>query len=234
MSNGILTDDEIDNMYGDLGYEDSSQGPPEPPEGVAEESAQNSNGITLYPLTLAQPPAQEGWVQKKLLGMPVWGWGLLGLGTAIGGYLWYQHGRTKKNGEDADEKPKRNEADSETTALAENAGRGGWQPGRTQVVETLKRYYAKKGMSGKVVIWHDADEAKAKSGMKQLSPLVNVQPAKGAKLKVEKDLQRLVKREGLNPIQHADGSIGLYPAEGKRGREWEEYVDALRDDGQQV
>jgi peptidyl-tRNA hydrolase len=51
---------------------------------------------------------------------------------------------------------------------------------------------------------------------------------------VDQAFTRFCRREGLNPSQHADGSIGLYPHSTKRGKEWEEYVDALRDEGQKV
>jgi hypothetical protein len=66
-----------------------------------------------------------------------------------------------------------------------------------------------------------------------VSPLINIK-CEGT-YKPDKDLVRLCKREGLNPIVHEDGSIGLYPAtSGKRAAEWEKYIDLLRDDGQRV
>ena len=57
---------------------------------------------------------------------------------------------------------------------------------------------------------------------------------KGGAVKADAALQRFARREGLNPVQHEDGSIGFYPHTGKRGKEWEEYIDALRDEGQKV
>jgi hypothetical protein len=50
----------------------------------------------------------------------------------------------------------------------------------------------------------------------------------------EAALGKLTRREGLYPVRNGD-VVGLYPVEGsKRGREWERYVDDLRDEGQKV
>ena len=67
--------------------------------------------------------------------------------------------------------------------------------------------------------------------LKQVSPLITFK-VEGA-YKIDGELTKLCKREGLQAIAHDDGSVGLYPASsGKRGKEWETYVDELRDAGE--
>jgi hypothetical protein len=89
----------------------------------------------------------------------------------------------------------------------------------------------RKGLATRCKVYTDADDAEHDKDLKTVSPLITIKVT-GTKIKVEKDLDRMCKREGLSPTVHEDGSIGLYPTTSKRGKEWEEYVDALRDDGQ--
>lgn len=109
----------------------------------------------------------------------------------------------------------------------------GWSPSRSGFGSQLQRFFDKAGKSASVVVWHDAEDAQRKGKMKFVSPLINVQ-VKDKSVTADAALQKFCRREGLNPVAHDDGSIGLYPHTGKRGKAWEDYVDALRDDGQQV
>lgn len=230
--NGMLSDEEIDEMYADAGRPQQAaqvQPPPAPPPGA----------IPLYPIGLAQAPQQQqnassnggggAGITKKLGPLPVWGWGAIALGLAGTGYFWWRSRKAVKPN-DAD--------DSSGVTMpmlppSTGGGRGGWQPSRSAFASNLDRYFEKKGMKANVTVWHDADDAKKKGRLKHVSPLVNVQ-VKGGAVKVDPALTKFCRREGLNPVQHNDGSIGLYPHTGKRGKEWEQYVDDLRDEGQSV
>jgi hypothetical protein len=111
---------------------------------------------------------------------------------------------------------------------------GGWEPSRSRFAELLERYYQRQGHAQHAKVWHDAEDAKSKGKLKFVSPLVNVEVKDSKMVKVDPALTRFCRREGLNPVAHSDGSIGLYPHNSKRGKAWEEYIDALRDDGQKV
>lgn len=219
-----VTDEEIDEMYGDGPQTQVAQPVPQP--------AGSLNGLPVYPLALAQvPPAPAGdnLLTRKIGPLPVWGWALAAIGTGIGGYyLWQQSQKVSKNvGNDDDE--------SEKPSLPEDTGGGreAWSPSRGAFCGHLNKHFMRKGMADKVTIFDDADEAKASGKFKSVSPLINIKCE--VSYKPDKDLIRLCKREGLNPIPHEDGSIGLYPAtSGKRAQEWEKYIDLLRDDGQKV
>jgi hypothetical protein len=169
--------------------------------------------------------------------LPVWAWLLITGGVAGTGYFFYWNNqqKLKANGSDGDgdtepRPPKLGEA---LSLSDERENSGGWEPSRSRFVEQLERYFQRKGQQQHVTVWTDADEARNKGKLKIVSPLVNVE-VKGGAVKADAALQRFARREGLNPVQHEDGSIGFYPHGGKRGKEWEEYVDALRDEGQKV
>lgn len=203
--------------------------------------------VPLYDLALAQdqvapqqpsPEEQTGLLKKKLGPLPVWAWGLIGLGVGGTGYFAYKTmggGKVTENSSDGDDDPKPSLGDLIGKALSPSdsgSSASGWEPSRSTFAKRLEEYYSRKGQSQHVKVWHDAEDAQ-KSGMKHLSPLINVQIKHGT-VKLDQALTRFCRREGLNPVSHPDGSIGLYPHSSKRGKEWEEYIDALRDDGQQI
>jgi hypothetical protein len=232
----FVTDDDIDEMYGS---DEQSQPPaqqramPVVPPGA--HPIGNINGLPLYPLALAQVPtapivtgSAENLLTRKFGPLPVWGWALTALGTGIGGYfLWQSSSQKKIKSNDGDD-------DESASSLPEDTGRrerGSWSPSRGVFAEQLNSYFSRKNMGDKVRVYDDADVAMAK--LKHVSPLINIK-CEGT-YRPDKDLERLCKREGLSPVVHEDGTIGLYPAKGsKRGREWEKYVDLLRDDGQKA
>jgi hypothetical protein len=223
----FVTDEEIDEMYGEA-----------PPPQMQQQAVQgglapvtNMGGVPVYPLSLAQvppAPATDSILTRKVGPLPVWGWALTALGVGVGGYfLWQTNKKVSKNdgGED-DDAPRSMPEDTET-------GREGWGPSRGTFCGQLSKHFMRKGMSDRVKIFDDADAALASGKFKTVSPLINIKC--DGTYKPDKDLVRLCKREGLNPIVHEDGSIGLYPAtSGKRAAEWEKYIDLLRDDGQKV
>lgn len=206
--------------------------------------------VPLYPLALAQtppnggaapngqpPPAAGpmGLATKQLGPLPVWAWLLIGGGVAGTGYFFWKSQRPKKNdggSDDSSASPKLGDVLS-MNAAPPSGSRSSWEPSRSAFAEKLQRYFDKKGHAQHVRVWHDAEDARDKGKLRVISPLVNVQVTGGA-VKVDTALQRWARREGLNPVQHQDGSIGFYPHTGKRGKEWESYIDALRDDGQSI
>jgi hypothetical protein len=201
---------------------------------------QQPQQIPLYPLSMAngggmggpgmgQDPSGQGWARKQVGGLPVWGWGLVAAGVGAAGFFFWR-------GRKMQVKPNPDSGSSSSSVvpamMAQPQARSGWSPSRSRISEQLERYFQKKGHGGNVKVWHDADDAHA-AGLKQVSPLVNIQ-VKGGGVKVDSAFTKWCRREGLNPVQHADGNIGLYPHSTKRGKEWEGYVDALRDEGQKV
>lgn len=220
-----FSDEEIDGMVA----ETLPQQEPAPPAQDYPGSAMAP--VPLYPMSLAstEPNGSENFLTKKLGPLPVWGWGAIVAAVGGGGYLYWRYQKNvKPNGED-DVEPNL----GDIVPVESNGDSRSWSPSRASVASALEKHYGKKGQKDLVVIWSDADEAKEKGKLQFVSPLVNVQP-QGVKVKVDQALTRLCRREGLNPVQHQDGSIGLYPHTGRRGQEWEEYVDALRDEGQKV
>lgn len=196
--------------------------------------------LQFYPLSLAQvQPAQPASpLMRKMGPLPVWAWLALG-GTAVGaGYLFYRSRKAEPSTSDGGGEESSSGGGGLMRMLGGGGGGGeedsgsGWGPSRSSFAGRLTEYFRKKGFEEHVVVWHDADEARA-GGMTHVSPLINVQ-VKGGGVKCDTALQRFCRREGLNPVAHVDGSIGLYPHTGKRAKEWEEYIDALRDDGQSV
>lgn len=229
----FLTDEEIDSMFDDAGAP-----VPEPPAlaGLPE--------VPLYPLALAQsptpaapngqPPEAAGLFTKKVGPLPTWAWLLIGGGVVGTGYFYL---RGKKTSEGSSESPSIGDVVSNVFSGGGDGGggsSGGWEPSRSAFASKLDGYLTKKGLNGQATVWRDAEDAQQKGKMSSVSPLINVQVHKNSAVKVDQGLQRFCRREGLNPIAHADGNIGLYPHTGKRGREWEQYIDALRDEGQKV
>jgi hypothetical protein len=186
--------------------------------------------MQLYPLSMVQqqqpqmyplaqvPATPEPLLQRRLAGVPVWGWGL-GLIAAGGAAFFFLNKKKKveKNGGESD-------SGGDLPALP-----AGWQPSRSGFGDRLKVVLHKNGIADKTTIYTDADEATQK--LKQVSPLVTIQCKTKAPLK---ELDKFAKREGLSAVEHEGGVIGFYPGGGKKGKAWEEYIDALRDDGQKV
>ena len=223
-----VTDDDIDEMYGDGRHVPQAQAMQPAPQPAAH-PVNSMGGLPVYPLALAQvpsSPAPDNLLTRKVGPLPLWGWALTALGTGLGGYLWWQSSKkvSKNDGDDEERAPR--------SLPEDTSDKGSWNPSRGAFCEQLTKHFTRKGMSDKVKIF-DADQAKASGKLKHLSPLINIKC--DVAYKPDKDLLRLCKREGLNPIAHEDGTIGLYPASsGKRAQEWEKYIDLLRDDGQKV
>jgi hypothetical protein len=229
-----VTDDEIDEMYGDGRHTPQPQAMQQQvmPQAAAQPMG-NINGLPVYPLALAQAPSLpivgggDNLLTRKVGPLPVWGWALTALGTGIGGYFWWQSSK-KVSKNDSEDEPQGLPALPSSTG----EGRGSWSPSRGVFADQLNKLFQRKGMTEKIKVYDDADEAKATGTLKHLSPLINIKCE--VAYKPDKEMERLCKREGLSPIVHEDGTIGLYPASSKRGREWEKYIDLLRDDGQKV
>jgi hypothetical protein len=234
-------DDQVDAMFED-DYIPREEAPPAP------------QPVQLYPLALAQAPQPNGAVPNGMpqpqpggggglvglitrpLGpLPFWAWALIAGGVGSTGYLLYKNktAPTPNGSSDGDGSSSPSVGDVLMNAVTGAGASSGWAPSRSRFAEQLQRYYAKKGHSEHATVWHDAEDAKKHGGLSQVSPLVNVQ-VKGGGVKVDTALTRFARREGLNPVQHSDGSIGLYPHSTKRGKEWEAYIDALRDEGQSI
>lgn len=225
----FLSDEEIDEMYDDAGIsgpQPVQYAPVPAPMQVPVHHAPPAPVYPVYPISgMGQAPAaaDSGNLLTRQVGpLPVWGWGLIAAGVGVGGYFWWQN------------KGKAVSANAEGSSLAAPALGSGddekWSPSRSKFGDQLKRYFTRKGMGDRCTVYTDADEAKKK--LKHVSPLITIKIE--GQYKVDKDLEKLCRREGLNPTAHEDGSVGLYPIESKRGKEWEEYIDALRDEGQSV
>jgi len=183
----------------------------------------------VQPMVFPLPPglsgeAPEAFYQKKVAGLPVWAWGAL---AVVGGGVAYftmrdEGGKSSKAGTGG--KLKRNGSPDEGHSESD---RSGWEPSRSRFAEALSRKYG-----GKIEkVYSDADEAQGV--LKTVSPLINIKAKSG--FSVDKGFESFCKSEGLHPVAHEDNEIGIYPADGtSKGRAWEDYVDALRDDGQKV
>lgn len=211
-----LVGEDLDSIFGD-GSRPQASAPMMAPEPVAP-----VYDSTVYPLALADTAtatAQPTGLAKPIAGLPVWGWGLIVAGLGVGGYFWYQNrDGVKKNPEDG-------EGDSSSEPMEQ----GGWRPSRSAFAEKLERHLSKSGLSG-AKVYSDAEDAK-KARLKQVSPLVTVVAQGQVPMG---DLEKFARREGLKPVAHEGGVVGFYPISGKRGRAWEQYIDALRDEGQTV
>jgi hypothetical protein len=203
-----------------------------------EDEAENVQRVLQYPMpmmpfapsvVLPLPPqyamgqtTPEPLLTRKFAGLPVWLWGTIVVG---GGALYFTTRKSAKSEESSSES--KSEKTAKLAKLAANKPErreGSWEPSRTRFAEALKRHYA----SNIETLYIDADEA-AKH-CKTVSPLVNAKMRSG--FKVDAAFEAFCKKEGLFPVEHED-CVGFYPEDGtERGAVWEEYVDALRDDGQ--
>ena len=219
-----VMEDDLDSIFG--GHDAETRA-------VAQEMT-TQQPVQVYPLALADgtiaAPSTPPILQRQVGGLPVWGWALLACGAGIGGYYWYTNREVKKNDGGDDRERDRGTGD----AGESDAEPGGWEPSRSRLGDQLRRVFSKSNIdASKVTVYTDADLAlKARLPRDRISPLVTV--VSRATLPV-KEMEKLARRDGLKVISHPGGIIGFYPAEsGKRGRIWEEYVDALRDEGQTV
>lgn len=174
---------------------------------------------TEHPLSQVHvPPPEVPIHQRRFAGVPAWGWGLGVVGAAgLAYWLYSRKSMTANTGDD-----------SASTDAGDTTPEG-WRPSRSGFGEHLKKCLEKAGALGQTTIWIDADDAQKK--LPQVSPLVTIQCKTTVPLK---ELEKLAKREGLSAIEHDAGVVGFYPGKGKKGKEWESYVDDLRDAGQRV
>ncbi len=199
----------------------------------AEEDDEDGAQLPFYPLSpsqqypLAQVPptgpatASEPVLTRRIGPLPVWGWALL---TVVGGGVGYYFYSQK------DEKKVTRNRGSSNEGMGDDAEPStGFRTSRSEFADKLHGHLRKNGMAEKVTIYRDADEAKKK--LKQVSPLVTIKCQMRPPLK---ELDRFAKREGLTAIEHDDNAVGCYPRGGNKGKAWEDYTDALRDDGQEV
>jgi hypothetical protein len=171
-----------------------------------------------YPLAQVMPVAPEPILQRRIVGVPVWGWGLGAVGVAGLAYWFLGRNKVTANPETA------SDSTEDLPSLP-----SGWQPSRSGFGERLKACLQKCGVADQTTIYIDADDAQKK--LVQVSPLVTIQCKTKPPMK---DLEKLAKREGLSAIEHDAGVVGFYPGTGKKGKSWEGYVDDLRDAGQKV
>ncbi len=181
--------------------------------------------IPLYDISLAQAPeqtSQESLLTRRVAGLPVWGWGLIGTAAVgAGWYLWKQGKVAPNLPESAPSAPRLPQAPE------------GWSPSRTRFGESLGSWMARRSIPSRdVTVYTDADDAKRH--VKPVSPLVTIKCAASVKMPMD-ELQKFCAEQGLCATEHGDGVIGFYPADsGDRAREWESYIDALRDEGQTI
>lgn len=181
--------------------------------------------IPLYDISLAQAPEQppqESMITRRVAGLPVWGWGLIGTAAlGAGWYLW-------KQGKVAPNPPAPVPVEPRIPATNEE-----WSPSRSRFGESLGSWMSHRSIPSRdVTVYTDADEAKRH--IKPVSPLVTIKCSASVKMPME-ELQGFCSEEGLLATDHGEGVIGFYPSEtNPRGREWESYIDALRDEGQTV
>lgn len=184
----------------------------------------------VNPYTLQQQPMQmmgapDGWALRKLGPLPVWAWALIAAAGGGAAYWYFTRKPLEKNDGDEEEKDDSSSSDREET-------KSSWGPSRSRVAEKIEKHLKANGKLSNVTVYPDADEAK--KFVRTPSPLVTIKPKSGG-FEADDQLGKLLKREGLTATKHEDGSVGLYPADKtKRGREWEKYIDALRDEGQTV
>jgi hypothetical protein len=176
------------------------------------------------PPGLGQAVPEEGFLTRKVGGLPVWAWGLI---VAGGGTVAYFTMREKKD--DKKKKIEKNLGSAESVKRLGSGERssGSWSPSRGTFCTALEKKFGGKFEK----VYDDADDAK--NSFKTVSPLINVKAKSG--YQIDRTFEAFCKSYGLHPVMHDDNEIGLYPADGTaKGRAWEEYVDLLRDDGQTV
>lgn len=166
---------------------------------------------------------------KKYGGVPVWGWALAA--AAVGGVGFVVYHKVLKKNEPGPLTSNDGEESDEDEASSSRSRSSGWSPSRSSFGEQLEKLFKDHGIRG-VRVYIDADEA-AKS-IKTPSPLITMRVPKTANLITHHAFIKACEEEGLRPVETAEGIVGLYPNKGKRGKAWEQYIDDLRDEGQQT
>ena len=180
----------------------------------------------------------ESLLTKKVGGLPVWGWAVAGLVVVGGGFAAYKYFVQKSD----QSTPSTSEPSDESGEdLQENESSSSeWTCSRSGFGREIDKFFKLNRIRG-VKVYIDADEA-AKT-IKCPSPLITMRVPKSTALQSNPSLAlhnnpafvALCANEGLKPIETADGILGLYPdGVSERGRLWENYTDALREDGQGV
>jgi hypothetical protein len=170
----------------------------------------------------------ENILTKKYGGVPVWGWALAA--AAVGGVGYVVYAKVlKKNEPDAPSGS--DDAEDSDEDLKPNRSSGGWSPSRSGFGERVDRFLSEQKVRG-AKVYTDADEA-AKS-IKTPSPLITLRVPRTASLATNPAFVTMCKAEGLKPVETADGIVGLYPDKSKRGKAWEQYIDDLREEGQET
>ena len=163
---------------------------------------------------------------KKYGGVPVWGWAIAAAAVGGIGFVVYKT-VLQKNEPGA---PATSEADDDGESLERNKS-GAWAPSRSGFGSQIDDFLKEQKVRG-AKVYIDADEA-AKS-IKTPSPLITLRVPRTASLAANPAFVTMCKAEGLKPVETAEGIVGLYPDKSKRGKAWEQYIDDLRDEGQQT
>jgi hypothetical protein len=203
----------------------------------------------VVPVPQAPPPqmspGQPGLLRREINGVPVW---MYAAGLAVvGGGAYYLYTKAQASAADAESTPSlrpnpeprertRSRASRPEPADDPSPSRSStrWSPSRAKVASRMEKWLTQRNALKGVTILPDADDAMAK-GIKNPSPLINLKVSTNTSLHKNDDFRRWARREGLNPVRLDRTTIGLVPADNtKRGAEWEDYVDALREEGQRV
>ncbi len=167
---------------------------------------------------------EENIFTKKVGGLPVYGWAIGVAVLGAGAYFLYQK---YKEREDQERELAQNEEQQEA-GLARNRG---WSPSRSGFAEQIESFLKSNGIRG-VRVYPDADEA-ART-IKNPSPLITMRVPRGSNLHANAQFVNMCRNEGLKPVETSEGIVGLYPDKGKKAKQWERYIDDLRDEGQKI
>jgi hypothetical protein len=175
---------------------------------------------------------EENILLKKYGGLPVWGWALAAAAVGGVGFVVY-HKVLKKNGASDTPSSDSDASDGDEDAREVRSNKStSWSPSRSGFGAEIEQGLKAEGIHG-VRVYIDADEA-AKT-IKTPSPLITLRAPNASSVLLNGQISKMLKAEGLRPVETADGIIGLYPDKSnKRGKAWEQYIDDLRDEGQKV
>lgn len=178
-----------------------------------------------YPQTpVGADEEEENVLMKKVGGLPVYGWAIGVAVLGAGAYFLYHKYKEQEGRED----PSDEDEDREERRLERNRG---WSPSRSGFAAQIDSFLKNNGIRG-VKIYPDADEA-ART-IKNPSPLITLRVPRGSNLHTNAQFVSMCRAEGLKPVETSEGIVGLYPDRGKKAKQWEQYIDDLRDEGQKV